>query len=51
MRNHMKIFKFITIHTKTLVDAKLLCSRFNKIDGFIWVYDGTRHLVLFGSEK
>ena len=51
MRNHTKIFKFITIHTKTLVDAKLLCSRFNKIKGFIRVYDGTRHLLLFGSEK
>ena len=25
--------------------------RFNKIDGFIRVYDGTRYLVLFGSEK
>ena len=50
MRN-TKIFKFITIHTKTLVDAKLLCRRFNKIEGFIRVYDGTRHLLLFGSEK
>ena len=25
--------------------------RFNKIDEFIKVYDGTRYLVLFGSEK
>ena len=25
--------------------------RFNKVNGFIRVYDGTRHLVLFGPEK
>ena len=25
--------------------------RFNKIDGFIRVYDGTRYLLLFKSEK
>ena len=24
---------------------------FNKVDGFITVYDGTRYLVLFGPEK
>ena len=30
---------------KTLVGAKPLRIRFNKIDGFI--YDGTRYLVLF----
>ena len=28
-----------------------LCIIFNKIDGFIRVYDGIRYLVLFGSEK
>ena len=31
--------------------AKLLRIRFDKIDGFIGVYDGTRYLVLFESEK
>ena len=25
--------------------------RFNKAEGFVKVYDGTRYLVLFGSEK
>ena len=25
--------------------------RFDKIDGFIRIYDGTRHLVLFAGEK
>ena len=33
------------------MDAKPLCIRFDKIDGFIRVYDRTRYLVLFGSEK
>ena len=30
---------------------KPLCIRFDKIDEFIRVYDGTRRLMLFGSEK
>ena len=39
------------ISYKNLIDSKPFCIRFNKIDGFIRVYDGTRYLVLFGSEK
>ena len=31
--------------------AKPLHIRFNKIGGFIRVYNGTRYLVLFGPEK
>ena len=31
--------------------AKPLRIRFSKIDGFVRVYDGTRYLVLFRSEK
>ena len=31
--------------------AKPLRIRFNKIDGFVRVYDGIRYLVLFRSEK
>ena len=34
-----------------LTNSKTLHIRFDKIDGFIRVYDGTRYLVLFGSEK
>ena len=34
-----------------MIDTKPLHIRFDKIDGFIQVYDGTRYLVLFGSEK
>ena len=39
MKNHMKIFWFITFHTKL------------KIDGFISAYYAARFLVLFGAEK
>ena len=39
------------ISDKSLIDSRCLYIRFNKIDGFIRVYDGTRYLVLFGSEK
>ena len=35
----------------TLIDSKPLCIRFDKIDGFIRIYDGTRYLTLFGSGK
>ena len=40
----------MTFHT-TLIGAKPLHIRFDKIDGFIRVYDGNRYLVLFGLEK
>ena len=33
------------------MDVKSLRIRFDKIDGFLRVYDGTRYLVLFGAEK
>ena len=36
---------------KTLIDSKPLQIRFTKIDEFIRIYDGTRYLTLFGSEK
>ena len=36
---------------KSLTGAKPLRIRFNKIDWFIRVYDGTRYLALFGSGK
>ena len=39
------------ISCKTLIDPKHLRIRFNQIDGFIRIYDGARHLTLFGSEK
>ena len=39
------------ISYKTLIDAKTLSIRPEKIDGFIRVYNGARYLVSFGSEK
>ena len=39
------------ISYKTFMSAKLVRIRFNKIDGFIKIYDGTRYLVLFGPER
>ena len=36
---------------KTLMDQKPLCIRFDKIDRFIRIYEGTRYLAFFGSEK
>ena len=39
------------ISYKTLIDPKPLRIRFDKIDGFIRVYDGARYLTFFGSEK
>ena len=39
------------ISYKTLIDSKPLRIRFNKIDGFIRIYDRTRYLKLFSSEK
>ena len=31
--------------------AKHLHTRFAKVNGFIRIYDGTKYLVLFSSEK
>ena len=39
------------ISYKTLIGAKPLRIRFDKVDGFIRIYDGTRYLVLFGPER
>ena len=36
---------------KSLIDYKPLHIRFDNTEEFIRVYDGTRYLVLFGSEK
>ena len=42
MKIHTKIFWFMT---------KPLHITFDKIDGFMRIYNGTRFLVLFGSKK
>ena len=39
------------ISYKNFMGAKPLRIRFDKIGGFINIYDGTRYLVLFGPER
>ena len=39
------------ISYKTLIVLKPLRIGFDKMDGFIRIYDGTRYLVLLGPEK
>ena len=39
------------ISYRTLIGAKPLRIRFDKVDGYIRVYDGSRDLALFGPEK
>ena len=48
MKVHMKIFGFIKFYTKLLWVQKTLRIRFDIINGFIKIYDGTRYLMLFG---
>ena len=39
------------ISSKTLISSKPLRITFNKIDGFIRIYGGTKYLVLLGLEN
>ena len=39
------------IFYKILIAAKPFCIRFNQVDGFNMVYDGSRYLLLFEREK
>ena len=47
-KSHENI-SFYTISNKTLIGAKPLFIRFDKVNRFIRVYDPTRYLVLFGG--
>ena len=49
-KSHRNILIY-DISYKTLYSPKSLHIRFDKIDGFIRTYDGTRYLMLFSSEK
>ena len=49
-KSHGNILIFDILY-KTLICSKPLLIRFNKVDGFIRIYDGTKYLTLFGSEK
>ena len=46
-----KLQENIWCMTFTLIGSKCLRIRFDKIDGFIRIYDGTRYLTLFGTKK
>ena len=46
MKNHMKNVSVYGISYETLIDVKPLRINFDKVDGYIRVYDGTRCLVL-----
>ena len=48
-KSHKNILIY-DISYKTLIGSKPLRIKFDKIDGW-WIYDGTRNLKLFGSEK
>ena len=39
------------VSNKTLISAKPLCIMFDKVNGLIRDYDGTKYLVFFGPEK
>ena len=43
-------FLIYDISYKILIGPKPLCIRFEKVDGFLRVYDGIRYLVLFAPE-
>ena len=49
-KSHKNILIY-NISYKTLIDSKPFRIRFDKINGFIRIYDGTRYVTLFGSDK
>ena len=49
-KSYENILIFEVSH-KTLTEVKPLRIMFDKVDGFIRDYDGTKYLVLFGREK
>ena len=49
-----KSYKNILVYNisyKNLIGTKPFCIRFDKVDVFIRIFDGTRYLALFGGEK
>ena len=49
-KSHKNILIY-DISYKTLIGSKPLRIRFDELDWFIRIYDGTRYLTLFDSEK
>ena len=46
-----KIILMYVFSYKNLIGSNPLPIRFDKIDEFIWIYDGSKYLILFDSEK
>ena len=46
-----KWYKNILVYKHFIYHAKPLLTRFDKANGFVRIYDGTRYLVLFCPEK
>ena len=51
MKNGMKIFCFMIFHITILIVSKPLRIKFENIDGFIIIFDGSGYLTLFDSEN
>ena len=51
MKNHTKILWFMTFCTKMFSGVKPSHILFDKVNGFIRFYDGTKYLILFGLEN
>ena len=49
-KNSFETIFIYDISYKTFMNEKLLRIRFNKVNGFINIYDGTRYLVLSGPK-
>ena len=47
----MKEENVIQIKSGIMINSMFLLIRFNKIAGFIKLWDGTRYVILFRSEK
>ena len=47
-KSHENILIY-NISYKTFIGSKPLCIRFDKIDGFVRIYYGTRYLTLFAT--
>ena len=49
MKNYMNIFWAMGFHIK--LGSKSVRIRFDKIDGIMRIYHGTRYLKLFGTKR
>ena len=50
-KNSFENILIFDIAYKTFIGTKPLQSKFDKMDGFVKIYDGFRYLVLLGPEK